>query len=269
MRCLCLILMLLCPALWAAEPPAPVECTGGYQDFQEAYVQITGLPAGANEAVHVREGNREMASATTPFGGPLRITLPFPPVGQQYGQLAIRLGDKEIATVAMPDLAKLRREAFESGGDPVRIRWWVPEYTLPRCRPEVFAGKTFPAANYPDPARMRNIVGQWTIQARYFDANFAEVQRPTGDGRYGAVITVAAADGQSLTTYQTLCRTSEVRPGESALDTLARLQHLEYPRKADQDWWHLLRKKIGLAISYPYFVRLPATTTSTRASAGR
>ena len=109
------------------------------------------------------------------------------------------------------------------------------------------------------------MVGSFTIDTVYYDAHFNRVTKPTAPGCYGAITTSVSAAGDAFSVYQTLYCQPE-GPAQAPAGTSARLlaaleqnpAATEYDaRKIDHYWWHTLRKKLGTAVRYEYYVRLP------------
>ncbi|MCH8514338.1 MAG: prolyl oligopeptidase family serine peptidase [Kiritimatiellae bacterium] len=77
---------------------------------------------------------------------------------------------------------------------------------LPPIHPTIFHEASFPPFAFSRPEEAQRILGPYKISARFFDAEFNEVQEPTEFGRYGAVIDLVHENGKPYRLYVTLYR---------------------------------------------------------------
>jgi CubicO group peptidase (beta-lactamase class C family)/lysophospholipase L1-like esterase len=68
----------------------------------------------------------------------------------------------------------------------------------------VFAGNTFPACDFEQPATMRELIGPYQVKVRYFNQDRQAVEKAERPGLYGAVIDVIPETGRPLHRYATL-----------------------------------------------------------------
>jgi poly(3-hydroxybutyrate) depolymerase len=202
-----------------------------------------------------RDGDRAVARIHLPIAPPTGVG-PAPGIP---AKLSVQMDGQVAQTIALPDLAKLRKDMFGAGERRQRSQ---NAWLRPRGE-QVFSGGGFPKFDYPDPERIRSNFGPYTIETAYYDSHFARVTKPAGPGRYGAVTTVFDAYSDTCTLYQTLyCAPPGEAPAtQPAMMLAAQAENPGATRfdaaKADRDWWHALRKKLGTAVRYEYFVRLP------------
>lgn len=146
----------------------------------------TGYPADNNIAVL---GDGVVITNIVYSGGRYTLRLAPPPFGKPYHKLVFAVagedvGEYEINTddLYLSELKKIPL-AFESA---------------------VFQGKTFPACDFSDPARVRALIGDYTVTRAFFDAQKNEVKEAGQPGRYGAVVAVksgATEKKQYVTLY--------------------------------------------------------------------
>ncbi len=256
------------PRVRLAEKPSvpnPIAVWGGVDDLQSIYINAVAEPGHAGKTLSVVNGLKVVSAPLALDGtrATARILLPVPPPpdGVIPSSLTAFLDGQPLQSVTLPDLPKQYREMFLSGqgrGRPDDANAW-----LKPSGPAVFSGAEFPKIDYPEPERIRKVYGDYALNTAYYDAAFARVTRPTGPGRYGAITTAYNPAGDIFTRYQTLYRTApDVTPTTQSAATQITLAQTPAAKgfdiaKADRDWWHALRKKIGTAVRYEYFVRLP------------
>ncbi|HPD16528.1 MAG TPA: prolyl oligopeptidase family serine peptidase [Planctomycetota bacterium] len=91
-----------------------------------------------------------------------------------------------------PDALRRRQQAFERA-----------ELAF---RPCVFSGEQFPKVAFDDPARVEELIGPYTLNARFFDANLQEVTKAETPGRYGAIVEIRPKAGPVSKRFFTLFR---------------------------------------------------------------
>jgi predicted esterase len=246
---------------------------GDYDDEGQTRVHVVAEPGLAGRTVRVataagkvraegtlrRDGERAAASLSFP---------PPPPGAAAEGALTVTLDGAPLrpaapAPVVLPDIAEYRRGLFRFGVTGEGRRDASQEWVVPAAKGgAVFSGDRFPEFTYADPKRVERLLGPVAVKVAYYDAAGRPVERPSAPGRYGAVVTAtAAALGETATGYRTLFRRPDgVAPAADTdpVSAAAALEKAPDAAKADRDWWHTLRKKLGNAIRYEYYVRLPA-----------
>ena len=75
--------------------------------------------------------------------------------------------------------------------------------------PAVFSGTEFPKADFLNPERAENIIGEYSIKSTFYNAAMEPVATAKEPGRYGAVVEIRTAEGRSLRRFRTLYRTSK------------------------------------------------------------
>jgi predicted esterase len=248
-----------------AGTPCPTAVWCVFDEFTAVVVNAVAEPELAGQSVYVLEDGVIRSSATLTLDGQratASVRWPMPPPGKKLGSLAVQIAGVSSDLPPMPDLDQLRKETFQRGAAAAGRRMSIPAWQKPACEPAIFSSEQFPACAYPQPEKIRNLVGEYKIETVYFDDAQNRLTRPAGPGRYGAVSAITSSTGDSLTVYQTLYRSAPgatTQPADTpqslhaSASQMARFQGEKY----DRDWWHSLRNKLGLAIRYEYFVRLP------------
>jgi CubicO group peptidase (beta-lactamase class C family) len=125
---------------------------------------------------------------------------------------------------------------------PGQLSWFELDF-----EPFAFSGERFPAPRFQKPHLVREILGDYNISTRYFDAQFSEVTTAASPGRYGAVATINFKNGPSIERYYTLYR----YPGTLRSD----------------DWWlWASRTQTTFSISMPPALGIDRETERTYAS---
>lgn len=76
-------------------------------------------------------------------------------------------------------------------------------------KPCVFSGEKFPPCDFEQRAEVEKWLGNCTITPVFYDADYKEVKTAAKPGRYGAVVQVKIARGQTFKRFITLYRTSK------------------------------------------------------------
>lgn len=251
---------------------------GTYEDLETTHINIVAESAKAGREVQIRDAGVVLASAKLQADGETaRVTLSFPAPtsGRTNGTLLITLDEELLGELKLPDISQERVAIFKRGagdnpyGDYGRDNS-VQDWAQPRFSSVAFTGAMFPTFGYSDPAHARRQFGETSTRIDFYDAKGKKVTRAFKAGRYGAVVTVADANGNKVTSYRTLFRRPDKVASDSSfngadailLSALWEARGKKAPSidavKADRDWWHSLRKRLGTAIKYEYFVRVPA-----------
>jgi CubicO group peptidase (beta-lactamase class C family)/lysophospholipase L1-like esterase len=82
----------------------------------------------------------------------------------------------------------------------------------------VFASETFPACDFEQPARMRELIGPYRVKICYYNRERQAVEKAEKQGIYGAVVEVIPEKGRSLHCDVTLFRLN------SSIDSAARIE---------------------------------------------
>lgn len=252
--------------------PSPIAIWGGCDELKSIYVSAIAESQLAGQTIRVLDGAKTLATATLTKDGDratAQVRLPIPPpvpvaAATIPASLTVQLDGQTVQTITLPDIAKVRKDMFLSGQSqggrgPDRANAWLK----PRGK-EVFSGTDFPMIDYPDPARITANFGPYSLDTAYYDAQFNRVTQPTIPGRYGAVTTVFLnGTTDTYTLYQTLyCAPKDAVPvKQSAAEAAAKAENPAASKfdleKTDRQWWQAMRQKLGTAVRYEYFVRLP------------
>jgi pimeloyl-ACP methyl ester carboxylesterase len=72
--------------------------------------------------------------------------------------------------------------------------------------PYVFPGTRFPACDFEHPSLVKALIGPYAIRTTFYDGEYQPVTSAGRAGRYGAVVEIEAAEGQSFKRFRTLFR---------------------------------------------------------------
>ncbi|MHC4311202.1 MAG: serine hydrolase domain-containing protein [Planctomycetota bacterium] len=65
----------------------------------------------------------------------------------------------------------------------------------------------FPSCDFVDPEKARKLLGDYKIDAKFYNKDYEVVNEPTAKGRYGAVVKITAEDSKVYTRFRTLYKT--------------------------------------------------------------
>ena len=102
----------------------------------------------------------------------------MPAFGADYDQLTLYVDDRAVQELALPNAATLR--ACE-----LSIMDLI-------AKPFLFAGQDLPPIDFKEPFKARGVIGPYTLDVAYYDAEFNPVTRAAKPGRYGAVVTITS-----------------------------------------------------------------------------
>lgn len=176
-----------------AESSVSVAASGAYERFRHARVNVGASASLAGKGVAVRDGGRVVAAGTLAPQGRLAVAsllLPMPRVN--YGPLDVLIDGQPAATVVLPDLQASRATAIEN----LDVRF----------SPFVFGTAQFPQVDFDQPGLAEDLLGPYTIETAYYDAQFNPVTSADRPGRYGAVVSVVPDDGPTIKRFVTLFR---------------------------------------------------------------
>lgn len=250
-----------------SSPPTAI-CWGDYDEGAVTHIHVVADPALAGKPVRVATGGVPRATGTLRRDGgraAVSLSFPAPAPGRREEGLSVMLDGKPLHAPALPDIDAFRRDLLREGvsdgqGGRSRARPWA----VPAFRPAAFSGDRFPAFGYPDLQRLERLIGPVEVKTTFYDAAGRLVERPAAPGRYGAVVAVTAPSlGETAVGYRTLFRRpsgggAEGDGGDDPVRAAAAFEKAPNAAKADRDWWHALRKRLGTAVRYEYHVRLPA-----------
>ena len=165
---------------------------GSYERFRRVRVDVA---ATEGKVVQVSEGGRVLGRGELVPGGRLataKAIVPMPPRGTSYAPLSVLVDGRSVATVELPDLGKLRREALERA-----------EMNFKPC---VFSGNEFPEVTFVQPSFIEDAIGPYALRTAFFDAEFRPVTTAEKPGRYGAIVEIVPEDGQVTKRFLALFR---------------------------------------------------------------
>ena len=105
-------------------------------------------------------------------------------------------------------LAPAEPPASEKSGLPQKEVDDLLKYQPVVAAPAIFDGETFPKIDFLFKDLVAKALGPYEIKVRYFDAAWNEVTKPTGPGRYGALVAINFANGTTDSRRITLFKTA-------------------------------------------------------------
>ena len=182
-----------------ADKPSPaieMAARAALEQLRRARIQVVAAPQMAGKAVEVREGGKVRAksrlTALEPGRAGATLQLSALEFGARYAPLEVRVDGKTLGNFTLSDPTAERRETLG--------------YAKIAFMPFVFSGDEFPDCEFEDFAWAENLVGHYTLQTKFYDANFEEVRVPREPGRYGAVTEITLGNGEKFRRYSTLFR---------------------------------------------------------------
>ncbi len=118
------------------------------------------------------------------------VSFPLPATGESWPALAVSVGGQPTATIPLPDLEETRARAVIDLGFSFK--------------PSVFSGAAFPACDFEDPNLAEDLLGPYTLETTFYDANYHEVLAANEPGRYGAVVKMTPRQGRARLYFRTL-----------------------------------------------------------------
>jgi len=176
---------------------AKLSATGTIERFRRVRISIAAPAEWQGKIVTVKDGDETLAKEKLVEQGggcTARMTLPPPPIGKSFGKLTASADDATVE-VKIPDIGAARREAFANA--PLLFR--------PFC----FSGSSFPKVDFEEPSLVEDLIGLYSLQPVFYDAEYNVVKTAAKPGRYGAVVTVTAEHGSTDKRYVTLYRQPE------------------------------------------------------------
>lgn len=184
----------------AGSPSKPVRAAawGNYERFRRTRVNVWTENELIGRTVRIRENGKDLARervTAAPGQGFASLVLPMPPQGKPYGPLTVQIEGEWIATLRLPDVEALRRDAFQNAAFVFK--------------PFVFSSTAFPPGDFEQAAYVEDLVGPYSAGITYYDAEYNVVKTAAKPGRYGAVVDVKAESGAFLKRFYTLYRQPE------------------------------------------------------------
>lgn len=182
----------------AAKPSAPVRAAvlADNRRFPRTRLLVVSGMEQAGKRVEVRTSGKEVVAQgvlTARQGwATASVSLAFPARDRSVPQYAVFLNREAAAPVVLGDIPSLRRDAFARA----EVRF----------EPFVFSGTSFPMVEFAEPEVVEALIGPYTLQTTYYDADRKPVTVASKPGRYGAVVEVRTKEGQTYKCFQTLYR---------------------------------------------------------------
>ncbi len=123
-----------------------------------------------------------------------RLELPLPAPGEDR-ELSVTADGREIGRLSLAYPAAKVAEYLQF--EPV-----VAE-------PAVFGGSQLPPVDFPRPLHVERLIGPYTVETEYYDAQHRPVASAAEPGRYGAIATFRPESGRAFRRFVTLFRTPE------------------------------------------------------------
>jgi CubicO group peptidase (beta-lactamase class C family) len=166
-----------------------------YDDLGQMRVALWATDALAGKEASVRRGDAVVASAPLrPRAGRAARTfhVPMPAPGSAHAPVTVWVDGQQVAAPDLPDPEDARAKLL-----------MTQEFVF---TPYVFKGTQFPTCDFANPLAAANLLGPYSIEVRYFDKDYNEVDRAAETGRYGAVLDIIPDNGAPLRRFRTLFR---------------------------------------------------------------
>jgi predicted esterase len=180
-----------------ASPPIRAAAYADYERFRRVrlFVNAATEPSGSIPGCTVAIPGMPTASEQLePIGQHLtaQFWLPMMPPGQAYPFLRVQVGRSVLPELDLPDPTVARQNAFLH-----------QDIHFDRT---VFAGDTFPSCDFAQPAEVEDLIGPYTLTAKFFDELLNPVTTADKPGRYGAIVEIRTQDEKTYRRFATLCR---------------------------------------------------------------
>lgn len=176
-------------------PAIHAACEGTYERFRRTRIGVVAAGDLAGHTAVVADGGRVLASGVLVADGrraSVELICPMPDPGKAYGTLRVMVDGACLASVVLPDPQPQRRDAFDAAAV--------------RFSRSVFVGSAFPTCDFEQPSLVEDLIGVYRLDTQFYAADFTPVKSAEKPGRYGAVVTITAADGTKSKRYVTLFR---------------------------------------------------------------
>lgn len=258
-------------------PPVDVAAWAMYDRLLTTRVNVIATADNVGKSIGVSSYSKGKLLKSEIAGGELKAdgriavaSLEFtaPVLGEPaFDELVVSIGGKIIARLPMADIHKTRLNAVRSGiaGRGRRTsdsEWQQVSFACPSFKTYVLDGAELPDLEFGDPEMVRRLVGPFTIETNFYDADFNNVSSAEKPGRLGAISKISLANSETFTVNHTFYRLASeaVSSGtnESQAILFASGQSDKYlAGLANDKWWHELQRKLGTATRYEYEVFLP------------
>ncbi len=176
-----------------ASAPVVALVRGNYVHFRRTEVDVLAAAAQVGKTVEVTAGGKALGR------GPLEerngrahalVSFPLPTTGESWPALAVSVGGQPTATISLPDLEETRARAV------IDLKF--------SFQSSVFSGAAFPSGDFEDPNLAEDLLGPYTLETTFYDANYHEVLAANEPGRYGAVVKMTPRQGRARLYFRTL-----------------------------------------------------------------
>jgi CubicO group peptidase (beta-lactamase class C family) len=178
----------------SAGPPVLMVARGSFERMRRTRVDVAAVERLAGRSVELRDGDTVLDSAQLSAENGRATADPIGPLPPEQGfrDLFVRVDDTTTAAVSLPDLGRERaRSLLEI---PVNFH------------PYLVSSPEFPPCDFDQPSLVEDLIGRYTLNTTFYDADYSPVTRAEKPGRYGAVVEVIPERGRGLTLFRTLFR---------------------------------------------------------------
>jgi len=179
-----------------ASPAVRVAARASYERFRHIRVDVAAAGELAGEAVELCSEAGSLVSADLAEkegNASTKLVIPLPRREEPMPELTVCRNGVQIAACELPDIEQVRARRLIEG---------MPFH----FRPYVFGGEEFPACDFEQPNLAEDMLGPYTVEPTFYDADYNEVSSAENPGRYGAVVKIVPESGKPLTLYRTLFR---------------------------------------------------------------
>ena len=178
-----------------AGPAIVCNAAAAVERFRWIRVGVVADATEAGQTAEVREGDRVLGTAFLQADAHrswANLSLPLPGRGKTMGTMDVQIKGRSIAKLSSLDVEQQREEAIQDAHVVFK--------------PCVFSGEVFPDYDFEQPSLMEDLIGQYTLKATFYDAQYNPVRLAKDLGRYGAIVEVRSESGRVFKRYCTLYR---------------------------------------------------------------
>jgi pimeloyl-ACP methyl ester carboxylesterase len=173
----------------AASAPVQLAVRSKMENFRRLSTRVIAPAEWAQKPVRLSAGAQVLAETTLQAEeGRAVAVLETPLTGTLPDGVTV---NGAFDSVRPPEIKRARQEAFEKIGL--------------RYKP-VFAGKEFPKFEFDAPGVIEDLIGRYTITPTFYNLGYQVVTTAEKDGRYGAIVAIKAASGETYYRFCTLYR---------------------------------------------------------------
>ncbi len=207
-------------------PPILASARGEYEHMRRIRVDVLAAEELMGKEVEIKHNQVSMVSGelTSDQGrASVNLTIPMPPRGEPYGELAVIIDTEHATSLMLPDADEKRAKALIDA----EIHF----------HPPVFSGTQFPSCDFECPYWAEELIGPYSIETTFYDSNYNQVTSAEEPGRYGAVVEVIPEQGRIIRRFRTLFRYPEDIPLSSLISWFLRnaTAFIDLPQEVDID----------------------------------